>query len=229
MTRAQQLVVGWMAATACLAALQVWRRPPPRRAAKGAPALALAMREAPTNAIERYLRGRYDEIERRDTGAVVEAGLAYAGAPLIELHEDRLRWLMPDTRFFKTRLRTGRSYDPEIGVLVSIKRTREGDDIRSCVGPVEGDPSPKFLGQFIGVAAPGEARNGIAHAIAELIAATADDGRAVPLGIDDVGRAAIWSGATHWRDIEVTTDHTGTVSQIVAVRPGTFILDTIVH
>jgi len=229
MTRAQQLVVGWMATTACLVALHVWHRPPPRRASKGASAAALTLRVTPTDAIERYLRGRYDDIERRATGAVVEDGLAYVGAPLVELHEDHLQWLMPDTRFFKTRLRTGRPYDPEIGVLVSIKRTRAGDDIRSSVGPVDGEPSRKFLGQFVGMGAPGETRNGIARAIAELLAATADDGRMQPLGADgDVGRAAIWSGATHWRDIEVTAAH-GEVSQIVAVLPGTFILDTVVR
>jgi len=230
MTRAQRLIVGWMATTACLVALHVWRRPPPRRASKGA--AALMMRESPTGAIERYLRGRYDDIERRDTGAVVEAGLAYTGAPLIEVRNDDLQRLMPDTRFFTTRLRTGRPHDPEIGLLVSIKRTREGDDIRSSVGPVDGEPSRKFLGQFIGVVAPLETRNEVARAIAVLMAATANEGGALLLEAapgERVGRAQIWSGATHWRDIEVTTDHSDRVSQIVAVLPGTFILDTVVH
>jgi hypothetical protein len=82
------------------------------------------------------------------------------------------------------------------------------------------------------MAAPGETRNGIACGIAEMFAATEDDGRVLFFDAgsgDPAASAQVWLGANHWRDIEVTTDHSGRVSQIVAVRPGTFILDTIVH
>ena len=235
MTPARLLVVAWMA---CVFALGVWHRPPsprPRpRPIRSSPAFALTAQERPADvieSIERTLRWRYDEIEYRESGAVVVAGLAYVGAPLIEVHDDELRRRLPDTRFFKTRLQTGIPHSPEVGLLVSYRRARVGNDIRSSVASLEGGPSRKFLGQFIGLVAPSvESRRALALAIATLMAASADDGRATMSHNEaDEARAEIWAGSTHWRDIDVTTDHDGRVSQIVSGVPGTFILDTFVH
>jgi len=118
-----------------------------------------------------------------------------------------------------------------LGVWHRPRRTRAGNDIRSSVAPLDGGPSRKFLGQFIGlVAASAQSRRELALAIATLIAASADDGRATMSPNEaDEARARIWVGATHWRDIDVNTDHDGRVSEIVAVLPGAFILDVFVH
>jgi hypothetical protein len=238
MTAARLLVVAWMA---CVFAIGLWHRPSstwpwPRlrpRPSRSSPAFALTARDRPADVIEiqRTLRFRYDEIEYRENGAVVVAGLAYVGEALVEIHDDELRRRLPDTRFFKTRLQTGIPHSPEVGLLVSYRRTRAGNDIRSSVASLEGGPSRKFLGQFIGLVAPSvESRRALTRAMATLMAASADDGRATMSPNEaDEARAEIWAGSTHWRDIDVTTDHDGRVSQIVSVVPGTFILDTFVH
>ncbi len=217
---------------ACVFALGVWHRPTEPRLAACPPVLPAypATFETPVHAIARYLSVHYDDIEVRDSGAVVETGLAYSvDAPIDEVHDELLRRLLPGTHFFRTWLRTGEQHDSTAGAIVSFRRTRGGDDIRSFSVTEEGRLR-KFLGQFIGVVAPDlRARRELALAIGRLLNEGAGEGTANLAADRDLARVQIWRADRHWRDIDVTTDHDGRVAELVVLYPGAFVLDVYVH
>jgi len=220
---------------ACVFALGVWHRPTEPRMAACPPILPghSAAFETPDHAIRRYLRVHYDDIDVRDSGAVVETGLAYVDeAPLDEVHYDLLRRFLPRTRIFRTWLRTGVHHDLTADTIVSFRRTPEGDDIRSWAVTEEGRLR-KFLGQFIGVVAPDlRARRDVAMAIATVLSADLDNPTA-NLAVDpkrpDLTRVQVRRGEWHWCDIDVVTDHDGRVAQLVFRDPSAFIPNSYVR
>ena len=231
MTPALRLVVAWMV---CALAVAGWYRARWWQDAEPEVCAAAESAELPIaqhDAITRYLQARYDEVEYRGDGYSV-TGLAYipAEAPLAELRSDLLRRLFPDTRFFKTTLRSAYMEYARVETLVSFRRLPGGDDIRSCLSLTYGEQSRKFMAQFTGLSAPTlVARRELALALAELLAETVARGSA-RLSADSVlqARAEIWHDRLHWRDVDVTTDWNGRVDRIVISNPSGRGVDTVI-
>ena len=222
MTPALRLVVTWMV---CALAVAVWYRARWRQGAEPEVCVAAQAAELPIaqhDAITRHLQARYDEVDYRDDGYRV-TGLAYipAEAPLAELRSDVLPRFLPDTRFFKTTVRSAYREYPRVETLVSFRRVPGGDDIRSSLSLTYGEQSRKFMAQFTGVSASTVvARRELALALAELLAETVSRGSA-RMSADGVleARAEIWQDGVHWRDIDVTKDWNGRVDRIVISNP----------
>jgi len=232
MTPALRLVVAWMV---CALAVVVWHRVRWWRDAEPAPCPGTVrpanLPIAQHDAITRYLQARYDEVEYRDDGYSV-TGLAYLPweAPLAELRSDGLRRFFSDTRFFKTTVRSTAKEYPQVETLVSFRRTRGGDDIRSGLSLTYSEQSRKFMAQFTGVSAPTlVARRELALALAELLAETVAQGSA-RLPADSVleARAEIWQHRLHWRDVDVSTDWGGRVDRIVISNPLDHSVDAVI-
>ena len=226
MSCAYRLIVVWMAGALGTLAVYGARRlqiaevvalPPPP--AQPAPATVTPVDQGVRAAISRYLNIRYDWFDNRDDG-----GFAYKGAPLQELDDQRLRSLLPDTRFFVTTLHTDyrEGGQQQIDLVVSY---RAYDDVRSCVVGMSSRPSRRFLSQFIGLpASTPQARRELAMAIAQLFAQGTYE-RHVRRADESMqaGRAELWRGhwdETHWRDIDVFSDAAGIVSRIAVTNPG---------
>jgi hypothetical protein len=219
---ALRLVVVWMVGALALAA--AWcvhvLREGQRVAAAPAPVLAPPSPAAPAvdetrGAIARYLRIRYD-------GAA--DSFAYAGEPLTEIENSALLRLLPDTRFFATKLHgvLGGLIDLQVDLLVSFKRAPgPADDIRSWPLHAGDGPAHGFLTQFLGISASTwSERRDLALALAQLLAATTDGGSArssTRCFMDTYaelwrGRAP-WLGREHWRDVYVFSEN-GRVSRV---------------
>jgi len=224
MTRAQRLILVWMmgalgsAVAYRLHALRgATRAAPPAVTPACAPTLT-AQADEPRAAIGKYLNTRYDEVVRRD-GRDVVVGLAYTGAPLIEVDSEPLRRLLPGARFFTTMLRSGYFQSTEVELLVSFKRTGAQDDVRTCLSGYFDRPSRKFLSQFLGISATTiEERREATLALAKLLA-TATLGATARSSTDCVfdTHAEIWRQGLHLRDIVMFSDH-GRVGRIVMVN-----------
>jgi hypothetical protein len=136
--------------------------------------------------------------------------LRYPGPPyhgaLVEVRDEALQRLLPDVLFFEA------SYP--VGVLVSLKRTSSGDEVRSC--SLEDRRFDEFFAQFVGIRLPHlPARRQLAFALAKLLADLHAEGRgSVGWGDGRGARAEIWLGDLHWRAVEVTADDDGRVSRI---------------
>lgn len=200
MTAPLRLVVVWLAGALALAV--AWRADAWRQCAPAAaPALAAAPTSAPLAsadearaAIAKHLRGRYEgtRLEHR--------------APLIEVRDETLQRLLPNTRFFVTSLGIGGFDFTPVGELISFKRTSSGDDIR-CARDDE-----FFLEQFNGIALPDvRAPQEIAFAAARLLA-TMVGGGVVRFAVHET-RAEIWMGDVLWFSLDVVVYH-GRVSRI---------------
>jgi hypothetical protein len=180
----------------------------------------------PHRAIVAYLQAHYDDIEPLDDGYSL-TGLAYvaAEAPLVEVQNPVLRRFLPDTRFFKTTLSSPYMEYPRVETLVSFRRARGRDDIRTCLSPVFHAASQKFIDQFLGLSASTRpSQRELALAIAELLAEITYRGKArpSPTGIFD-GRAELWHDYLFWRVVSVTSDFEGHVDRVFvarAIEPG---------
>jgi hypothetical protein len=195
------------------------------------PALALtggpaAPADTAPAAIRRYLRARFDEVDYRD-GSSFTTGLAYYGAPLVEVGNERLQRALPGTRFFTTKLANADFEDRWVDALISYRRGSESDDvrsehddIRSLLSPRSWQPSHKFFGQFLGLSAPTPAdRQEIALGLAHLLAAITYEGVARPL--PDRGmfaRAELRHGERRFREIEILP-RAGRVDYIAVKNP----------
>jgi hypothetical protein len=183
-------------------------------------AAGVAAADEPRAAIMKYLQIHYDDVEYRRGGYAVH-GLAYVGAPLVELNDLRLRRFKPDTRFFKTKLLSPRMEYPKVEMLVSYRRFEGRDDIRTCLSPVYQPASSKFFSRFIGVeASTWPEQRELALALVELLAEVTYEGEARPApGGVSVARAELWHGPLHWRDVDVVSGREGWVTSIVISNP----------
>ena len=193
MTTSLRMVVAWMlgvVATLCVVAFAGWRGQLWfHRAHFASPAMALTAESDDTarRAISKYLRGRFDEIDY-GTGAVHLTGLAYVGAPIVELRNDRLQRAMPGTRFFRAAIANPNYLRPEVEALISFHHGSGPDDIRLVLSPGMERPSHKFFAQFMGVSAPTPAdTEEIASGLADLLARITYRGD-VEIGSDSRGR-----------------------------------------
>jgi hypothetical protein len=224
-TPALRLVVAWMVgvvATLGVVTLAAWRGQLWFHDAHAACPAALPsppVLESPSSAIRNYLRAHYDEIDDRNGG--LTTGLAYDGAPLVEVRNDRIQRALPGTRFFTTKVQRADYEDKQAETLVSFTRGAEHDDIRSLLSPVYGRSSHKFFGQFFGISAPtlGE-RKEIALGIAELLATITYAGVARPaIRHGRRATAELWYDGLLWRDVEVASNHRGRVNEVVVRNP----------
>ncbi len=216
MPPALRLVVVWMVGALALAVawcVHVRREGQPlaAAAAPAPPPAAAPVVDGTRDAITHYLRIRYD-------GA--DYGFAYTGQPLTEIENPVLRRLLPDTRFFATKLHHPSEgwthYFGQVDLLVSFKRAPgPADDIRSWPLYRGDGPALSFLTQFLGISASTwSERRDLALAVAQLLAATTDGGSArssTRCFMDTYaelwrGRAP-WLGREHWRDIYVFSEH----------------------
>jgi len=185
--------MSWMLgvlATLCVVAIaarrgQLWFHEPRVVCAKdmmstAMPAPAPPTVTAPTDrtpaAIRKYLLAHF-----------AGSGLAYVGAPLVEVRNDRLQRVLPRTRFFKSTLVIGDRQGPRIDVLVSYKPisdngliVAERDDIQEMFFRF-GMPSSNFIGQFVRLAPTPRDREELALGIVELLATITYEGSARPL------------------------------------------------
>ncbi len=120
-----------------------------------------------------HLQHKYDEVVRNTDGTTSITGLAYAAAEATfkPVYEPTLAKLLPTTRFLTTTLLSNHHEYPMVELLVSLRSIPMGQDIRSAVSPVYGEPSRKFLMQFMGLSAKTAAdREALTRAIGTLFA-----------------------------------------------------------
>jgi len=176
-------------------------------------------------AIRRYLRAHFDEVNYRN-GSSFTTGLAYVGAPLVAVQNDRLQRFMPGTRFFRTKLANADYEDGQVEVLVSYRHGSESDDARSesddvrSLLPPSRPQSHKFFAQFVGLSASRRIdQKEIAVGIADLLGAITYDGVASPLPSRGmVVRAELRRGGRRFRDIEITAP-SGRVDSVAVTNP----------
>ena len=237
MAHGLRLVVAWMlgvVATLCVVGLvarrgNVWFHDRPAACPPAPPSLTavpmLEVADPAPAAIRQYLRAHFDEVNYR-SGSSFTTGLAYVGAPLVELQNDLLRQAMPGTRFFTARLENADYEDHRVETLVSYRRGSERDDVRSerddvrSLLPSGWPQSHKFLAQFVGLSAPTRLQQKeIALGLAQLLGAITYDGVASPLPSRGmVARAELRRGGRRFRDIEITAP-SGRVDSIAVTNP----------
>jgi hypothetical protein len=220
-TRAHRLIVVWMAGA--LASVVGYRLHALRGAGRAAPPGSMptcappprSPADEPRVAIAKYLSTRYDEVEQGARGDVA-VGMAYMGAPLVEVESEPLRRLLPHTRFFTTKLDSGYLHTLGVDLLVSFKRTAAHDDVRTCLSGYYDRPSRKFLSQFLGISTRTLAeRREATLALAELLATATlgANARSSPRWFVDT-YAEIWGQGLHLRDVVMDSSN-GRVSRIV--------------
>jgi hypothetical protein len=228
MTTSLRMVVAWMlgvVATLCVVALAAWRgqlwfREPRAVCAKEmtlavtpapAPPAVAAPADTARAAISEYLRAHFDEVDYRN-GRTARTGLAYLGAPLVEVRNDRLQRFLPRTRFFKSTLANADYEDPRLEVLVSYRHVNDNgefqaarDDIRPLLPLKRALVGDKFIAQFCYLAAPTPRdRQEIALGIAELLATITYKGSARVLPHHGMhARAELRHDGHPYQDIEI--------------------------
>jgi len=178
--------------------------------ASPAPTVAPPADPAP-DAIRKYLTAHFDEVDYRN-GRTAWSGLAYLGAPLVEVLNDRLQRFLPGTRFFKSTLASADYEDPLVDVLVSYRHVTdhgsiwgERDEIRPLLPLKRAPPAHRFIAQFCDLAAPTLLdREEIALGIAELLATITYEGSARLLpNHGKYARAVLRYDGHPYQDIEV--------------------------
>ena len=114
---------------------------------------ALGLTQAPRStqspdAVRRYLSIRYDEYVESPSGRTIFGPSYNPEAPVVEIGIERLGELMPDTTFYRTELSGNSLCCLKIPILVSVRKTPEGADVRSSYLLAFDEPSKKFLQQF---------------------------------------------------------------------------------
>jgi len=181
----------------------------------------------PHEAVVEYLKARYSA---GAPTATPSWELAYMGAPVVEVEDQRLRWMLPDTRFYKTTIHGGGLAMWQVGVLVSFRRRTDGDDIRSCTPAVFDSRAHNVLSQFVGVPARAvEARREVGLVIGQLLSSPAYPGR-VRVSQESFyeARVEVWRGPQHWRDIDVFEGRNGRVGLIAISNPSERTTETII-
>src|SRR3712207_1603262 len=74
-------------------------------------------------------------------------------AALVPLDVQGLSSYLPGTRFYRTTLRGPSLCYLRVPLIVAIRTTKRGDDIRTCISPTYGWPSVKFLAMATGTKA----------------------------------------------------------------------------
>ena len=193
---------------------QLWFHEPPVARALSMTSAAMPAPPVPTDAapdaIRNYLQAHFDEVNYR-RGRTFWSGLAYRGAPLVEVRNDRLQRFLPRTRFFKSTLASADDEDPRVDVLVSYRHHDGGefrvarDDIWPVLPLERAPPADKFISQFCFLPAPTmRDREDIALGIAELFATITSEGSARLLPHQGRNaRAQVQHDGRPYQDIEI--------------------------
>ena len=176
-----------------------------------APPTVTAPADPARPAIGEYLRAHFAEVDYQN-GRTAWTGLAYLGAPLVEVRNDRLQRFLPRTRFFKSTLANADYEDPRLEVLVSYRHVNDNgqfqaarDDIRPLVPLEHATLLDRFIQQFCRLAAPmPRDREEIALGIAELLATITYKGSARLLpNHGRYARAELLHDGHPYEDIEI--------------------------
>ncbi len=175
------------------------------------------------DAATRYLQNKYRGSEKLPDGSVAIRDLTFfpEQARLIPFKEPLLARLRPDTTFYASEIATPYyEYDP-VEVLVSVRATQSGYDVRSILSPVFKDDSAEFVEQFHGLAAASRAdKAALTKAIASLLVPITYKGSVrTPSRTSDRFSIELWHDELHWRDVVVGFTPAGAVQSVEVVNP----------
>ena len=175
-------------------------------------------KDADLRAIREFVSSKYLlDLQPRPAGRI---NIYYANAAIASIPHPGLRDFLPDTRFYRTSLRTNTFCYPSVNLLAAI--TGHGKNVRvaSCLSPTFTAPDRDFLAQFKGLQARTDTQKlRLVASIGQLFSMITYNGFSVAEKVkESSAQVQLWHNDRRFRTISLSCDDAGFVEQVEVGR-----------